>query len=127
MSLLHCLRRAAVRYGAATAAALRAGDPSLGSEIQKTRPAVVISSDGVGGLPVKLVAPITGWSDRFDGNLWHIRIEPDGTNGLAKVSAVDVLQVRGVDTQRFIEYLGRVSATLLEEIVAALALVVEYQ
>ena len=31
-------------------------DPTVGSEIQKTRPAVVVSSDAVGRLPVKLVA-----------------------------------------------------------------------
>lgn len=102
-------------------------DPSLGSEIQKTRPAVVLSSDGIGRLPIKLVAPITEWKRRFSGNLWHIRIEPNAVNSLAKVSAVDVLQVRGIDTQRFVERLGQVSETSMEEIVSALALVVEYQ
>ena len=118
MSLLHRLRCGEIgRVGF---------DPSLGSEIQKPRPAVVIRSDGVGRLPVKRVAPITGGSDRFDANLWPIRLEADAASGLAKVSAVDVLLVRGVDTQRFIDCLVRVSATLLEEIVAALARVIEY-
>lgn len=102
-------------------------DPTLGAEIQKTRPAVVLNSDGLGRLPIKLVAPITEWKDRFTGNLWHVRIEPDTGTGLVKVSAVDVLQVRGVDTRRFVERLGRVSEMTLEEIVSALALVVEYQ
>ena len=34
-------------------------DPTIGSEIRKTRPAVVVSSDAVGRLPIKLVAPVT--------------------------------------------------------------------
>lgn len=76
-------------------------DPTIGKEIKKTRPAIVISSDAIGILPIKLVAPVTDWKDWFAGNLWHIKIEPDETNGLMKASSVDVLQLRGVDTQRF--------------------------
>ena len=36
-------------------------EPVRGSELQKIRPCVVVSSDGLGKLPVKLVAPITEW------------------------------------------------------------------
>jgi mRNA interferase MazF len=54
-------------------------DPTVGSEIRKIRPAVVISSDAVGKLPVKLVAPITDWKDYFAQNLWHVRINPDSS------------------------------------------------
>jgi mRNA interferase MazF len=38
-------------------------DPTLGTEIRKIRPAVVISSNNIGVLPIKLVAPITDWKD----------------------------------------------------------------
>ena len=102
-------------------------DPTVGTEIQKTRPAVVISSDAVGKLPIKLVAPITGWQPHFANDVWHVRITPGPGNGLSKPSAVDALQVRGVDTQRFIAQIGALSAEVLEEIVTSLALVVEYQ
>jgi mRNA interferase MazF len=44
-------------------------DPTKGAEIQKRRPAVVISSDAVGKLPLKLVAPVTNWSSAFEANL----------------------------------------------------------
>jgi hypothetical protein len=33
--------------------------------------------------------PLTDWKDRYSKNLWHIRIDPDKTNGLAKAFAVD--------------------------------------
>jgi mRNA-degrading endonuclease toxin of MazEF toxin-antitoxin module len=39
-------------------------DPTVGAEIQKTRPAIVISSDYIGKLPLKLVVPITDWCYR---------------------------------------------------------------
>lgn len=34
-------------------------DPTVGAEIKKIRLAVVVSSDGIGKLPIKLIAPIT--------------------------------------------------------------------
>ncbi len=34
-------------------------DPSVGAEIQKVRPALVISLDSVGRLPLRLVVPLT--------------------------------------------------------------------
>ena len=102
-------------------------DPTIGSEIKKTRPAVVISSDAVGKLPVKLIVPMTNWDEAFAQNFWHIRIEPDSLNGLSKTSAADALQIRCADRQRFIEKMGRVSPAILEEIAAAVAAVVEYQ
>jgi len=67
-------------------------DPTIGAEIKKIRPAIVISSDAVGKLPIKLVAPITDWKASYRQNLWHIRIDPDSFNGLMKASAVDALQ-----------------------------------
>lgn len=36
-------------------------DPTVGAEIKKIRPAVVVSSDSVGKLPIKLIAPVTDW------------------------------------------------------------------
>ncbi len=77
-------------------------DPTIGAEIHKTRPVVVISSDAVGVLPIKLVAPLTEWKEYLAQNVWHVKVVPDSMNGLTKTSAVDTLQLRGVDTQRFI-------------------------
>ncbi|MBD1921411.1 type II toxin-antitoxin system PemK/MazF family toxin [Microcoleus sp. FACHB-831] len=102
-------------------------DPTVGAEIKKIRPAIVVSSDGVGKLPIKLIAPITDWKEYYIGNIWHVRIDPDSGNSLTKVSAVDVLQLRGMDVQRFIRKIGEVSSTTMEEIATAIAAVVEYR
>ncbi len=101
-------------------------DQTVGSEINKTRPAAVVGSDAMGVLPVKLVVPLTGWQDSFAGTLWHVRIEPDALNHLDKVVSADTLQLRCVAVERFIKRKGRLSAPHLEEIVAAIAAVVEY-
>ena len=102
-------------------------DPTIGAEIQKMRPAVVISIDGIGRLPIKLVAPITGWQAEFSGKIWLIRVQPNRANGLTKVSAVDTLQVKSVDVQRFRKRRGKLTATLMEEIGAAIAVVIDYK
>jgi mRNA interferase MazF len=101
-------------------------DPTIGSEIRKTRPALVLSSNAIGRLPIKLVAPITDWKDHYAPNIWHVRIDPNPNNGLSKVSAIDALQLRGMDHKRFIRKLGQVPADTLEEIVLAVAAVIEY-
>ena len=40
-------------------------DPSVGAEIRKLRPAVVISLDAIGRLPLRIVVPLTDWQDPF--------------------------------------------------------------
>jgi mRNA interferase MazF len=100
-------------------------DPTIGSEIRKTRPAIVISSDAVGRLPIKLVVPVTDWKDHYAANIWHVRIDPHPTNGLVKTSA-DVLQLRGVDRLRFVKKLGDVSPLILRQIVVAVTAIIEY-
>ena len=101
-------------------------DPTIGSEIKKSRPVVVISSDAVGVLPIKLVAPLTEWKDYLARNVWHVKVIPDSSNGLTKTSAVDTLQLRGVDTQRFVEKIGSISPEILRSIVTSVAAVIEY-
>lgn len=101
-------------------------DPVLGAEIRKTRPVVVVNSDAVGVLPIRLVAPITEWKDYFAGNVWHVKLESDATNGLTKPSVVDTLQLRGIDTLRFVRKLGEVSPQMMRTIVVAIAAVIQY-
>ena len=75
---------------------------------------------------VRMILFVTDWKDYFAPNIWHVRIAPDSTNGLTKVSAIDTLQLRGMDRQRFIRKLGQVSPSTLEEIVLAIAAIIEY-
>ena len=102
-------------------------DPTIGAEIKKTRPAIVISSDAVGRLPLKLIAPVTNWQPYFAQNFWHVKIEPTSENGLTKDSAIDTLQLRGVDIRRFIRKLGHIPTAKMTEIAIAIATVIELE
>ena len=85
---------------------------SIGSEIKHERPVVVVSANEIGMLPLAIVCPITAWKDDFANNVWHVRLEPDVTNGLTKPSAVDALQLRSLstDSRRFLWKRGEVAS-----------------
>ncbi len=92
-------------------------NPTIGAEISKIRPAVIVNSDAIGVLPLKLVAPITTWQDRFARVAWLVPIMPTSTNHLDKKSAVDMFQLRSISHQRFRALIGTMSnadLTLLE-------------
>ncbi len=101
-------------------------DPTRGPEMKKTRLVLVISSDAVGVLPIKLGVPITEWQPSFANHVWHLRLEPDTRNGLAKTCEVDALQLRALAVERFVRRQGLVSPEVLRELTAAVAAVIEH-
>ncbi len=38
-------------------------DPTIGAEIKKTRPAIVVNDNTLGKLPLKVVFPLTDWKE----------------------------------------------------------------
>lgn len=94
-------------------------DPTVGSEIKKTRPAIIVSSDLVGVLPLKVIVPLTDWKDRYSTAAWMVRLDPDEQNGLSKFSAADALQIRSVSEKRLVKKLGMVPALQVAQIVQA--------
>lgn len=106
-------------------------DPTVGSEIQKKRPCVIVSSDAATRLPLRIVVPLTHWNEGFSTSPFHVRVEADNADawegvGLKKGGAADVMQVRCVSEDRFESYIALMSAEKMEEIVAAIAAVIEY-
>ena len=71
-------------------------DPTVGAEIKKTRPAVIVSDDSLGKLPLKIIVPITDWKDRYVVVPWMIKLEHISENGLTKDSSADCFQIRSV-------------------------------
>jgi mRNA interferase MazF len=94
-------------------------DPTIGSEIRKTRPAVIVSSDLIGILPLKVVVPLTEWKERYGTAPWMVRIDADDQNGLSKTSAADGLQIRSVSHQRLVRKLGVLPHIQVAQIVQA--------
>jgi mRNA interferase MazF len=98
-------------------------DPTVGAEIQKTRPAVIVNDDAVGILPLKVIVPITKWKDRYAVAPWMVRLDPDAENGLNKPSAADAFQVRSLSQVRFVQRTGKLSEAAMQDITKALAVV----
>jgi mRNA interferase MazF len=98
-------------------------DPTVGDEIGKTCPCVIVSNDDIGVLRLKVIVPITGWNDVFAKVPWMVRIEPTSENGLSKLSAADTFQVRSVSQERLIKQVGTISEETIQELGQALAVV----
>ena len=96
-------------------------DPTIGDELRKTRPAVIVSDDSVGVLALKVIVPITDWKDRYAIAPWMVHLTPNITNGLSKPSAADCFQVRSVSQQRFIRQLGSLPDDVMRAVSDALA------
>jgi len=101
-------------------------DPTVGAEIKKTRPVVVVNSDAMGILPLRVVVPLTDWKDRYSQAAWMVKINPNANNGLSKDSAADTFQIRSISTNRFIRKMGVIEYEQLNQIVRSIMLVVEY-
>ena len=81
-------------------------EPSVGNEIQKLRPAIVVNDDRVGRFGIKIVVPITEWKDYYKNYPWIIKIEPDNNNGLSKTSSIECFQIKSFAQERFVKQIG---------------------
>jgi mRNA interferase MazF len=99
-------------------------DPTIGAEIQKTRPAIIVNEDAIGILPLRVIVPLTDWKEHYQVAPWMVRIDPDTSNGLSKPSAADAFQIRSVSQSRLVNRLGRISRDQLLEILKAIQTVI---
>ncbi len=90
--------------------------PNIGTEIGKKRPAVVVSYDKIGKLPLKTIVPITAWSDNYELYPWMVKIKNNDINKLSKISAIDCFQIRNFSYNRFKRKIGIVEDDLLDDI-----------
>ncbi|MEA1946052.1 MAG: type II toxin-antitoxin system PemK/MazF family toxin [Thermodesulfobacteriota bacterium] len=99
--------------------------PTVGAEIKKKRPAVIISDDTIGLLPLRVIVPITEWKKNFHGAVWMVKIDPNEHNNLKKTSAIDCFQIRSISIKRFLIKIGYVSPKTLNEIKIAVKSVID--
>ena len=95
-------------------------DPTLGAEIRKTRPALILQNDIANKYsPVTSVAAI---SSKFDDPLYptEVLISAKARTGLAVDSVVLLNQIRTVDKKRLAKQLGTLSSAKMEEVNQAL-------
>ena len=94
-------------------------DPTVGAEIQKTRPALIVQNDITNRhSPITIVAAITS---HFDETLYPTEVlirVPEG--GLTSDSVVLLNQVRSVDKRRLLRRLGTLTSASMERVTRAL-------
>lgn len=100
-------------------------EPTVDSEIRKTRPCVIVNDDAIGVLPLKVIIPITDWKESFNIRPWMVRLDPDSENGLVKISAADTFQIRSVAESRLTRKIGLINENNLVSIEQALAIVLK--
>lgn len=102
-------------------------DPTVGAEIKKVRPAVIVNDNALGKLPLKIIVPLTDWKSHYSVAEWIVEIHPDSHNNLTKNSSADCFQIRSVAQERFIKKLGYITSIQLLLIQDALASVLSIQ
>ena len=89
-------------------------DPTLGREMAKTRPCVVIQNDiGNATSPVTIVAVITGGDNVPKLYPVNVKVQK-GDGGLTKDSVVRCNQIKTVDEIRFGKVYGKLSSTSMQ-------------
>jgi mRNA interferase MazF len=95
-------------------------DPALGSEIQKTRPALVIQNDiGNRVSDVTIVGAITSTVKRSYPFQVHL---PAGEGGVSTDCFVTLNQIRSVDRRRLARRLGAVSEATMKAVDQAIVI-----
>jgi len=94
-------------------------DPTLGAEIKKTRPALILQNDiGNRYSPLTIVAAITS---HYEERLYPhqvLVVAPEG--GMKKNSAVLLNQIRSVDKMRLVKRLGTLAPDTMRRVDRAL-------
>jgi hypothetical protein len=59
-------------------------DPSVGEEIKKKRPVVVLNNGHEKHLRLAIVVPVTNWTELWESNPFFVSIDPSKQKGLKK-------------------------------------------
>src|ERR1035438_1353351 len=88
-------------------------DPTVGHEIKKTRPALVIQNDvGNRYSPLTIVAAITSTVSPVPYPI-EVIMDPSAANGLDVRSSIRLDQIRTVDRRRLVRRLGVVDSSTM--------------
>jgi mRNA interferase MazF len=100
-------------------------DPSIGDEIRKKRPVVILNAGHAKHLRLAIVVPVTGFKPQWENHPFFVSLDPTPANGLAKKSVVDCFQLRAVSHDRFLEKIGSTSEAEVDAMKRAIALILD--
>jgi mRNA interferase MazF len=100
-------------------------DPSIGDEIKKKRPVVIVNGGHDKHLKLAVIVPVTAWSPYWKKNPFFVSLEPNSSNGLQKKSAIDCFQIRAISHKRFVGKIGNISDDEIYLIKKSIALILD--
>jgi len=100
-------------------------NPTIGAEMQKTRPCIIVSNQDLGVLPLKIVVPLIGHKEIHNDKSWLVAVNPNELNGLSKVSTADTLNMRSVSDERIIKKIGVVDEQTYQRLTLAMRVVLD--
>lgn len=102
-------------------------DPTIGDEIRKKRPVVLLNAGEQKSLRLAIVVPVTGWQPRWQNHPFFLAIDPEPRHGLTKKGAVDCFQLRALSHRRFVKRLGELNKEEMDQIRSAVALILDIE
>lgn len=102
-------------------------EPTIGDEIKKKRPVVILNAGLEKHLELAIVVPITGRKPHFVSNPFFVPLEPSPANGLDKASMIDCFQIRAISHKRVVKKVGTVSGSDLSRIKKSIALILDIE
>jgi mRNA interferase MazF len=87
-------------------------DPTIGSEMRKTRPCVIVSPDEIHFLKTCIIAPLTSKTHGFPSRV------STTFNGIHGEIALD--QLRSIDTSRLVKKIGSLSSATAKNVIDVL-------
>jgi len=99
-------------------------DPTIGVEMQKTRPCLIVSPDEMNrNVQSVIVAPLTS---HFRNIPSRIKIEASFSNGLSETSYIALDQIKTIDKIRCIKKIGRLSNKDAKNVADLLVVIFQY-
>ena len=102
-------------------------DPTIGDEIKKRRPVVVLNGGHDKHLKLAIVVPVTAWSSYWEKNPFFVSLGPNKKSGLKKKSVVDCFQIRAVSHNGFAEKIGELSNDEIDQIKRSITLILDIE
>ncbi len=102
-------------------------DPTIGDEIKKRRPVIILNGGHDKHLKLAIVVSVTAWSPYWDEIPFFVTLEPDSKNSLSKKSSVDCFQIRAISHNRFVEKIGNISNDEINLIKESIALILDIE
>lgn len=100
-------------------------DPTIGDEIRKRRPVVVLNGGHKKHLRLAIVVPVTEWNSHWDKNPFFVTLNPTDKNCLRKKSSLDCFQIRAISHARFLEKIRNISEDEIDQVKRSIALILD--